>query len=325
MNIEWVQPVTFKKKKHDWVGQIELQGTSVEIVCKHIWGSKPRDGIVAGDVFVRKIERAILKAIDYCDESTLSVLSEALGELYNQHWRPKGGRNIKPDKLTTELKLARIDFSLNSRWADYRLRFAPIEKRFRGYIPCCCVDRGKVSYPSLDCPRDENWQPTLPYLEDMQEAKLPRAASDRLTQKVPLTEQTKNFKWVAQLSFDAKGKQWIDGEIVYQRKRYEIKVNASKKDDPESWVDLRLSRILAQLSAATKEASHQLAELYNDSWMEDRELSATGVKRRIKLESLTLNRDESWQMWFADGDLFGGHWIDVSIDTNGEVTQNLCG
>ena len=115
MNIEWVQPVTFKKKKHDWVGQIELQGTSVEIVCKHIWGSKPRDGIVAGDVFVRKIERAILKAIDYCDESTLSVLSEALGELYNQHWRPKGGRNIKPDKLTTELKLARIDFSLNSR------------------------------------------------------------------------------------------------------------------------------------------------------------------------------------------------------------------
>ena len=122
-----------------------------------------------------------------------------------------------------------------------------------------------------------------------------------------------------------KAKQWNEGKIEFRKKRYEITVNADNKDDPVSWVDELLSRILAKLADATTEAAHQLTELYNSSWVQDWELKPAGIKRRIKLTSMSLNRDESWGMLFSDGDLFGGHWIRVTVGADGEVSSELWG
>ena len=119
-------------------------------------------------------------------------------------------------------------------------------------------------------------------------AKLPGAAIEREPQKVPLTKETEKFKWTQTLSYHEKAKQWCGGEIQFGRKRYEIEADASKKIDPESRVDELLSRILAKLADATTEATYQLTELYNASWVQGRELKPTGIKRRIKIGNSSI-------------------------------------
>jgi hypothetical protein len=124
-----------------------------------------------------------------------------------------------------------------------------------------------------------------------------------------------SVNWIEPLKFVKQSWDWI-GLVEFQGSTVEV---ASK------WADKRLSRILACIVPVTKEAAHQLTELYNDEWIEDRALSVTAVKRRIELNSIDLDRENKWAMWFTDDDLFGGHWIRVNIDVSGEVTLELYG
>ena len=65
----------------------------------------------------------------------------------------------------------------------------------------------------------------------------------------------------------------------------------------------------------------KLLELKNDGWLEDGEqpLSADDFWGRVKLQSITVRADGSFEFWYDDGDLFWGH----SIMADGSFTEGF--
>jgi hypothetical protein len=64
-------------------------------------------------------------------------------------------------------------------------------------------------------------------------------------------------------------------------------------------------------------AANHLLDLYNDHWNNGDEIDCPTFMKLIKLEEVHLNSDGSANLYYDDGDLFGGHVIIVSIDGDG--------
>lgn len=60
----------------------------------------------------------------------------------------------------------------------------------------------------------------------------------------------------------------------------------------------------------------ELLPLKNDNWFDEGEarVSATEFKKRMKLTSISVSPDGSFEFWHKDGDLFYGHSIQISGD-----------
>lgn len=60
-------------------------------------------------------------------------------------------------------------------------------------------------------------------------------------------------------------------------------------------------------------AVSQLLELKNDTWLGEDEtpVSADDFGRRLKMESVTIEREGAFVLWLDDGDLFWGHAISI--------------
>jgi hypothetical protein len=58
-------------------------------------------------------------------------------------------------------------------------------------------------------------------------------------------------------------------------------------------------------------AASKLLQIKNESWLADGEssLSDKEFKRRMKLETIAVSPDGSFEFWYNDGDMFGGHAI----------------
>jgi hypothetical protein len=75
-------------------------------------------------------------------------------------------------------------------------------------------------------------------------------------------------------------------------------------------------------------AVKELLPLKNDSWLDENEaeLNAEQFKERMKLESITVSSDGSFDFWHHDGDLFWGHSIQISGDlTKGPTHADIPG
>lgn len=70
-------------------------------------------------------------------------------------------------------------------------------------------------------------------------------------------------------------------------------------------------------------AVEHLLEKKNDIWLEDGEMPVTpeSFKDRIRLESITVYPEDTFEFWFDDGDLFWGHLIQV----RGDLSEGLTG
>ncbi|MBD2167846.1 DUF2262 domain-containing protein [Calothrix membranacea FACHB-236] len=64
-------------------------------------------------------------------------------------------------------------------------------------------------------------------------------------------------------------------------------------------------------------SSNQLLERYNKRWNNSAEIDCLTFIKLIKLVSVHINTDGSADLFYDDGELFGGHTIIVSIDCNG--------
>ncbi len=60
-------------------------------------------------------------------------------------------------------------------------------------------------------------------------------------------------------------------------------------------------------------ASRDLLALKNESWLEEGELALTASEfaARMEIESIWVASDGSFEFWYADGDLFWGHAIEI--------------
>ena len=68
-------------------------------------------------------------------------------------------------------------------------------------------------------------------------------------------------------------------------------------------------------------AVSELLSLKNESWLEEDDIEVTGeqFKDRMRLESITIYSDASFEFWHDDGDLFWGHSILIS----GSLSEGL--
>lgn len=75
-------------------------------------------------------------------------------------------------------------------------------------------------------------------------------------------------------------------------------------------------------------AADKLLSLYNDSWLDDEHgtIDRAGFIARLENPSITLY-DElgAAVVYFDDGDLFGGHWIEVMLDNGVPTYADLIG
>ncbi len=62
-------------------------------------------------------------------------------------------------------------------------------------------------------------------------------------------------------------------------------------------------------------AAFEKLALYNDQWSQGERIDAAEFARRITLSSIAVHSEGEIELWYADGDLFAGHWISVSTDS----------
>lgn len=142
--------------------------------------------------------------------------------------------------------------------------------------------------------------------------KTPVVVEDRQFGKLTLDRTvnwyTTNTKWngaavVLKLDVGASGA--IDGALAAARTLWK---------DPKRWTE----RILDY-------AVEKLLPLKNANWLDEdageAELTARQFRSRMKLKSITVRPDGSFDFWHADGGLFSGHWIQVGGDLNAGPTR----
>ena len=67
--------------------------------------------------------------------------------------------------------------------------------------------------------------------------------------------------------------------------------------------------------------AEQLLDLYNDDWSEEETIDKKEFINRISLESVTIYDDNSPEIYYQDGDLFAGHYIALSLNSEGKLGE----
>lgn len=115
---------------------------------------------------------------------------------------------------------------------------------------------------------------------------------------------------------------WWTGRSKFQDKKIILHIAADEtnKFEPIQKAKDRLKEL--KIIAFDQIAAEKLLTLFNDSWNNnDHSLSPEEFASTITLESITLEVNGSSSIWFKDGDLFAGHSIHVSLDSENKVTD----
>jgi hypothetical protein len=111
----------------------------------------------------------------------------------------------------------------------------------------------------------------------------------------------------------------IEFQHEYQGRQYQLRV-----EYPGYLAGTRLSpmgqeyveSILARIDEAKGFAARELLNTYNESWLDDDhgELSAEGFAKLLEFDRLKIMDEPDYAtIYFSDGDMFGGHWVEVSF------------
>lgn len=89
-----------------------------------------------------------------------------------------------------------------------------------------------------------------------------------------------------------------------------------------------VTTLIGGSDAAKTFAAEHLLETYNESWTDDDHpmLTAAAFMQKLQLRSiLILDQPDSADLFFGDGDMFGGHEVVVSIQGAGPAHAELMG
>ena len=110
---------------------------------------------------------------------------------------------------------------------------------------------------------------------------------------------------------------WFSGNVVWCGNP--VSLNLSATEAVEINDALKTARALCRSQSAwnwriREYAVQELLPLKNDVWLDDNEkkLTASRFKDRMRLESITVYPNGSFEFWHNDGDLFWGHSIQIS-------------
>ncbi len=111
----------------------------------------------------------------------------------------------------------------------------------------------------------------------------------------------------------------FEGLVEIDSQKVNVSVSYRSEEDIEaayaianrvlSWFGKHKSRVREYA------ANRDLLDLKNTSWLEEEEeeLTAEAFRNKIVLESIMINADASFYVWYGDGGIFWGHGIRVSI------------
>ncbi|WP_337177769.1 DUF2262 domain-containing protein [Paludisphaera sp.] len=145
--------------------------------------------------------------------------------------------------------------------------------------------------------------------------------------KTPVVHEDPDF---GELVLD-RATDWFKADVRWYRSTIELMVIRDESGSPE--LALATARALwSQPKAWTTRvkdlAVQQLLPLKNEDWLDEGESPLTPERflRKLKLESIAVNPDGSFEFWFDDGNLFSGHMIQVDGTlTEGPTRTQLAG
>jgi len=148
------------------------------------------------------------------------------------------------------------------------------------------------------------------------------AAASKL--RLPVTIQTETL---GMLRLDRRINTF-EGEVTYSGRSVQLSIpaaqNSSKIDSGALSVAIQLVANLPHIDrAATQFAASRLAQLKNDSWLEENEndVSEREFRRRLVLAAIEAEADGGISLFYDDGNLFFGHSIDVRGVVTGEFDE----
>jgi hypothetical protein len=122
------------------------------------------------------------------------------------------------------------------------------------------------------------------------------------------------------------------GTLVYNEdlEEYCVKIEIS----PEQYIDLSIAvwkisadeaikrahevfpRLQDREAALRRTTAVEKLTLYNEEWSPGEKIDVDEFARRIVLSSVAIYPEGNVDLWYADGDLFAGHWLGVRADSD---------
>jgi hypothetical protein len=109
---------------------------------------------------------------------------------------------------------------------------------------------------------------------------------------------------------------WFEAKVNWNRMVVELRLESGEDGDIDDAIKTAESLWSDQAWWKRKVddfAVEKLLPLKNDSWLgeDERELSPADFKEKMKLHSINVTGDGSFEFWHNDGDLFWGHSIQI--------------
>lgn len=83
-----------------------------------------------------------------------------------------------------------------------------------------------------------------------------------------------------------------------------------------------LKFLMANESLVRHKIAVSMRELYNDTWLDEKNLTPEELAQKINLDNVTIFDEGGGELFYeADEDLFAGHWVQVPIDAHGEIGE----
>jgi hypothetical protein len=118
----------------------------------------------------------------------------------------------------------------------------------------------------------------------------------------------------------------FEGKVVWLGDMIDVALSADSEIDKQAVVraaKFLLDSMLEWSQRVNDLAVSKLLELKNESWLDEgeQEISSTEFLSRMRLTSLAVYSDGSFEFWHDDGELFWGHSILVSGSLSNGVTD----
>jgi hypothetical protein len=109
---------------------------------------------------------------------------------------------------------------------------------------------------------------------------------------------------------------WYEGKVTWNGRKVRLALSAVESADAERALQVARTLWRAQKSWHAKVLAYavqQLLPLKNESWHDENErpLTAKQFQKRMKLDTIVVSPDGSLEFEHEDGDLFGGHSIQI--------------
>ncbi len=120
--------------------------------------------------------------------------------------------------------------------------------------------------------------------------------------------------------------QWFETKYQTQDNAFEVYIDIDNRAETLEILPIVhtvLNRLETVDNTMRDFAAEQLLEAKNDNWREEDEpeLTKDDFMSRMSIETISFDEDGEYEIWYADGDLFWGHSITVSVDRKGQPVR----